>query len=213
MDLDALYRPTASLYDTNRTYVPDVYHQAETAEDADKATPEGGEPCERSVKLQHRPIVGVLFSISGGLEGELFPVYIGRNIIGSDTSCDICLREESVSAQHGSILVRKQTNDDGTEHLQVTLSEIDSGTGLSANGKKVGFETLSCADNDVISVGRSYSLILRLFNAIDKLSVCSEFRRMTEAVDSQDNPIQTSTRQPSLFIRSRWKIRRCESIS
>lgn len=193
MDIDALYRPTESLFDTNRTYVPDVYHQEEMAAETDEAMPETDNLHERSIRLQHRPIVGVLFSISGGLDGELFPVYIGRNIIGSDTSCDICLREKSVSARHGSVLVRKQTDDDGTEHLQVTLSEIDSGTGLSANGKKVGFETLSCADNDVISVGRSYSLILRLFSdAFSKLSVSAEFRKMTEARGTENDGVQTS---------------------
>ena len=193
MDLDALYRPTASLFDTNRTYVPDVYHQEETPPEADGTNPEPDDMRERIVRLQNRPIVGVLFSISGGLDGELFPVYIGRNIIGSDATCDICLREESVSAQHGSILVRKQTDDDGTEHLQVTLSEIDSGTGLSVNGKKAGFETLGCADNDVIGVGRCYSLILRLFSgAFSKLSVSADFRRMSEAVDAEGDSAWTS---------------------
>lgn len=154
--------------------------------------PETEDDCERIVKLQHRPIVGVLFSISGGLDGELFPVYIGRNMIGSEKSCDICLREESVSAQHGSILVRKQTDNDGTEHLQVTLSEIHSGTGLSVNGKKVGYETQSCANGDVIGVGRSYNLILCLFNALNKLSVSSEFRRMEDIVDAKSDNDQSS---------------------
>ena len=187
MDLDALYRPTASLFDTNRTYVPELYHQEEKpVDDADEVIPQADDQAERIVRLQHRPLVGVLFSISAGTDGELFPIYIGRNMIGSNASCDICLLEETVSAEHGTLLVRRQRNGKGEDNLQITLSEANSGTGLSVNGKKVGFDAQSCTDGDVIGVGLHYTLIISLFNAVDKLTVSSGFKRRADTSDSPD---------------------------
>lgn len=207
MDLDALYRPTASLFDTNRTYVPEIYHQEENPEDdRDEALTEADVHAERIVRLQHRPLVGVLFSISGGTDGELFPIYIGRNMIGSDTSCDIRLLEETVSAEHATLLVRRQKSDKGEDSLQITLSEANSGTGLSVNGRKVDFEAQSCTDGDIIGVGLHYTLIISLFNAVDKLAVSSGFKRKTDATvnpedkkPAQDKSEVTEAMPPDIY--------------
>ena len=61
----------------------------------------------RQIVMQERVVVGVMFSISRGLLGEMFPVYLGKNIIGQTPICDIPLKEKTVSPEHAiSILVR-----------------------------------------------------------------------------------------------------------
>ena len=90
MDNDSFYKPSGKVKDTNRTYVPDLYRQvvAEMQEEESEARTDSSESAH-VVRLQNRPLIGVLYSISAGIEGELFPVYVGRNTIGSDPSCDI----------------------------------------------------------------------------------------------------------------------------
>lgn len=182
MDNDSFYRPAGNVKDRNRTYVPDLYRQvaAEMQEEEDCKQKRDADST-RVVKLQNnRQIVGVLYSISAGIEGELFPVYIGRNIIGSDLSCDICLRETSVSAQHGILLARKQTDENGNEYVKVILSDNDSNYGTIVNGERLNLEKVACTDGDIISIGQNYILVLSLFNAIDKLSVAYGFDRIPE---------------------------------
>ena len=140
------------------------------------------------VRLQNRPLIGVLYSISAGIEGELFPVYVGRNTIGSDLSCDICLRETSVSAQHGILLARKQTNVQGDEYINVILSDTNSSYGTCVNGERLNFEKVTCTDGDVISIGQNYVLVLSLFNALDKLTVAYGFDRIPDPKIVDESP-------------------------
>lgn len=180
MDNDSFYKPSGTIKDTNRTYVPDMYRQVA----AEMREEENGQNSPslptHVVRLQNRPLVGVLYSISGGIEGELFPVYVGRNTIGSDLSCDICLRETSVSAQHGILLARKQTNVQGNEYINVILSDTNSSYGTCVNGERLNFEKIICTDGDVISIGQNYVLVLSLFNALDKLTVAYGFDRIPD---------------------------------
>jgi len=159
MDNDSFYKPSGTIKDTNRTYVPDMYRQVA----AEMQEEENGQNISHSpthiVRLQNRPLVGVLYSISAGIEGELFPVYVGRNTIGSDLSSDICLRESSVSAQHGILLARKQTNAQGDEYINVILSDTNSSYGTCVNGERLNFEKVTCNDGDVISIGQNYVLV------------------------------------------------------
>lgn len=181
MDNDSFYKPSGTVKDTNRTYVPDLYRQVVAEIQAEDGSSMASETNPTHVvRLQNRPIIGVLYSISAGIEGELFPVYVGRNIIGSDLSCDICLRESSVSAQHGILLARKQSNEDGNEYINVILSDSNSSYGTRVNGESVNFEKITCSDGDVISFGQNYVLVLSLFNALNKLTVAYDFDRMPE---------------------------------
>lgn len=194
MNNDSFYKPTGNVKDTNRTYVPDMYRQV--AEEMREENQNEQQPVlspTHVVKLQNRPLVGVLYSISAGIEGELFPVYVGRNTIGSDLSCDICLRETSVSGLHGILLARKQTNEGGDEFINVILSDNNSSYGTSVNGERLNFERIVCSDGDVITIGQNYVLVLSLFNALDKLTVsCGfdripELKQMAEEVPSSDS--------------------------
>lgn len=181
MDNDSFYRPTGNVKNTNRTYVPDMYRQVAAEMQAEESGPHpAGIKSVQTLHLQNRPIIGVLYSISAGIEGELFPVYVGRNTIGSDLSCDICLRETSVSAQHGMLLGRKQINDAGEEYVNVFLCDNNSNYGTSINGERLHFDKVSCSDGDVINIGQNYILILSLFKSLDRLSVAYGFDRIPE---------------------------------
>lgn len=193
MDNDSFYKPSGNVKDSSRTYVPDMYRQvaAEMQEEEGGTQASSYEP-SHIVRLQNRPIIGVLYSISAGIEGELFPVYVGRNTIGSDPSCDICLRETSVSAQHGMLLARKQANEEGKEYIKVILSDNNSSYGTIVNGERLNFDKVTCSDGDVITIGQNYVLVLSLFNALDKLSIAYGFDRIPEPkkVEKEKEPIE-----------------------
>ena len=178
MDNDSFYRPTGHVKDTNRTYVPDLYRQA-AAEMQEEEYGMHQELSDKIIKVQSRPLVGVMYSISAGVEGELFPVYIGRNSIGSDLSCDICLQERTVSCQHAILLARMQTNEDGEQYLHILLSYDNSEYGTYVNGDSLMGERMICTNGDVITIGRNYVLQLSLFDTFGKLSVSCDFERIS----------------------------------
>ena len=191
MDNDSFYKPSGNVKDTSRTYVPDLYRQVAAEMQAEDGVALSPTPTPAHVvRLQNRPIIGVLYSISAGIEGELFPLYVGRNTIGSDLSCDICLRETSVSAQHGLMLARKQTDENGDEYINVMLSDNNSSYGTSVNGERLNFERITCSDGDIITIGQNYVLVLSLFNALDKLSIAYGFDRIPEPKIIVEKPVE-----------------------
>ena len=179
MDNNNFYAPSGNVKGTSRTYVPDLYRQvaAEMRSEEEVSTPEFQNG--QVLRLQQRQLVGVLYSLSAGPDGELFPVYVGRNRIGSDTACDICLRESSVSEYHALLLTRKQTDYDGREYVNVVLSDNNSPSGTSVNGECL-YDRQQCSDGDIIGVGQHYELVLSLFTAFDKLSVSRGFDRLPD---------------------------------
>lgn len=201
MDNDSFYKPSGKVKDTNRTYVPDLYRQvvAEMQEEESEARTDSSESAH-VVRLQNRPLIGVLYSISAGIEGELFPVYVGRNTIGSDPSCDICLRESSVSAKHGMLLARKQSNEEGKEYIKVILSDTNSSYGTILNGERLNFEKVTCSDGDVITIGQNYVLVLSLFNALDKLSISCAFDRIPEPKKQEESTVALLPSEPNVVI-------------
>lgn len=201
MDNETLYRPSGKVKDTNRTYVPDLYRQVVAEMQEELSNSQGSVPTpEKVIHLQSRPLVGVLFSISSGIDGELFPVYVGRNTIGSDPTCDICLRETSVSALHGLILTRKQTDERGQEYINVILSDNNSTCGTKVNDEIVCFDNVTCSNGDIITIGQNYVLMLSLFNALGKLSVSYGFDRISEPEKREELTPQTASEQMSNSI-------------
>ena len=169
MDNDSFYKPSGTIKDTNRTYVPDMYRQVAAEMKEEENNQNVASIPTHVVHLQNRPLIGVLYSIT----------------IGSDLSSDICLRETSVSAQHGILLARKQTNAQGEEYINVILSDTNSSYGTCVNGERLSFEKVNCVDGDLISIGQNYVLILSLFNALDKLTVAYGFDRIPEPKTSE----------------------------
>lgn len=182
----SFYQRSGRVKDINRTHVPDLYRQCaeELRAEEQKNTPQSSRTCI----LQSRPIVGVLFSISAGSDGELFPIYIGRNLIGRDEDCDVCLREGTVSTSHATLLARRQFDENGEEVIKIAISDSNSSCGTRVNGEDVDYEKVFCKNGDIITIGENYHLLLTLFESANRLKVSLSFERIpsTTPEDTSD---------------------------
>lgn len=158
--MGGLYGRSASVVDRSKTYIPDIYRNA-AEEIADEQTSQN----DIELKLQSRTIVGALFSISHLSTGELFPIYIGRNTIGSSEDSDICLSEETVSPNHAVLLVRAVEESDGKRTLKIYMTDYDSEFGTMVGDVALEYDKIECRDHDIISVGCNYKFLLCLFDA------------------------------------------------
>lgn len=130
------------------------------------AQPEVGKADKRpAIYIQDRPIVGILVSTSNGGKMELFPLYLGRNIIGRAPKADILLDEETVSQEQAVIVVR---------HLQqpvrryiATLTDQNSTCGTYVNGQPTDFDTHILEDRDIIQFGMGYQMMFVKLDAED----------------------------------------------
>jgi hypothetical protein len=95
-----------------------------------------------------RKIVGVLISYSWVPEGKIFPVLEGRNLIGRDQECEVCIPEDkSMSGRNSHVTWR-----DGS----FTMGDLVSMTGTSLNGKDIQ-ESFHRMDNyATIRAGSTY---------------------------------------------------------
>lgn len=143
----------------NKTYIPDSYRQAGKKEENTAIVKK-----TKEIHLQDRMIAGVLFSISHLYTGEIFPVYVGRNTIGSGKGCDIRLPEESVSTSHAVLLVRNTEATNGRIVMTASLTDYDSEYGTCVDGKPLEFDKVVCHDHDIISIGECYKFLLCLFD-------------------------------------------------
>lgn len=161
-----LYSPSSnSVPDNNKTVIPgsqigggDGYSSVPSSTPSSMGLQE--QNSDRAVKMQDRVVVGVLFSISKGLLGEIFPLYLGRNIIGTTDFCDVCLREKTVSSEHAILYIRK--NPGGG--FEITITDYNSMYGSAVNNVDARYEVLPVHENDVITIGRHYKLLLKLFD-------------------------------------------------
>lgn len=108
-----------------------------------------------------KPVVGFVYSISRQGVGEFWPLHIGANTIGTSPSCDICLREATVSAEHAVLVVRKMKN---PEKTIASISDARSTNGTMVNGESLGFSAVECVNGDVITIGENYELVLLLID-------------------------------------------------
>ncbi|MGM9869125.1 MAG: FHA domain-containing protein [Sodaliphilus sp.] len=131
----------------------------------------------RFFKMKERVVVGVLFSISKGLLGEIFPIYLGKNIIGKNENSDIVLAENTVSPEHAILHTRK--TDAG---LKTTITDFNSMYGTIVNQEDARFETLTLHENDVITIGHHYKFIIKFFE--------TEKYNLAEDPDFQHEPTQ-----------------------
>lgn len=176
----SFYQRSGLVKDSNRTYVPDLYRQC--AEELRAEEQESAPKASRTCILQPRPIIGVLFSVSAGSDGELFPLYIGRNLVGRDENCDVCLRESTVSSSHATVLARRQFDENGEEVVIVAITDNSSTCGTKLNGVDVDYDKVFCHNGDIITVGENYQLLLTLFDARDRLQVSPHFERIPDEV-------------------------------
>lgn len=131
------------------------------------------------------PVVGFLYSISRFGIGEYWPIHIGRNTIGRNEDCDICLKEETVSGLHASLNVKQMKT---TTQLIASIRDEGSKTGMFVNDEELGYEPHSCKNQDLITIGDNYKLLFILINAEEMgLEVSKDFRS-TETGDSASVP-------------------------
>jgi len=163
---DSLYGSmySRSADDDKRTFVPGVGshpsmppvgvlgHQIQTV-------PVSREGETRQIKLQERVVVGVLFSVSRGLLGEIFPLYLGRNIIGQTPNSDITLCERTVSPAHAILHTKK------SEHgCEAEITDFNSVFGTRVNDEDARYDTLPVKENDVITIGAHYKFVVKFFD-------------------------------------------------
>ncbi len=116
------------------------------------------------VRLQERPLVGTLISASADGMGEIFPIYLGKNVIGRGEDCDIRLNEVTVSQNHAVILVRTVVDEYGNHQLSATLTDYDSDYGSNVDGLQAEYDKLTLQNGSTICIGRGYVLTIYLFN-------------------------------------------------
>lgn len=195
---DSLY---GSLYSRseasdNRTYIPDVSKPLDGL--GQKVMPQRGSSLgqaeeNRQVSLQNRVVVGVLFSISRGLLGEIFPLYLGRNVIGQTANCDICLREKSVSSEHAILYIRKEGN---PAQLNMTITDYNSTYGTTVNEMDARYETLPINENDVLTIGKHYQFLVKVFDVENaRLTEDMGFEELTDNSMGTGYPYEEATNQ------------------
>lgn len=195
---DSLY---GSLYSRseesdNRTYIPDVSKPlGELGQEVmPQREPSLGQTEEnRQVSLQNRVVVGVLFSISRGLLGEMFPLYLGRNVIGQTANCDICLREKSVSSEHAILYIRKEGN---PAQLNMTITDYNSTYGTTVNEMDARYEILPVNENDVLTIGKHYQFLVKIFD-VEKAKLTEDmgFEELTDNSMVTGYPYEEATNQ------------------
>jgi pSer/pThr/pTyr-binding forkhead associated (FHA) protein len=140
--------------------------------------PAENRPQQRSANPTGKPVVGFLYSVSRTPAGEFWPLHIGQNTIGKAPSCDICLKEGTVSTDHAVLVVRKMKN---PEKVIASISDARSTNGTMLNGVSLGFTAEECKNGDIITIGENYELFLILVDpATLGLSVSKDFIAVEE---------------------------------
>lgn len=137
----------------------------------------------RSTHQSGKPVAGFLYSISRQGIGEYWPLYLGQNTIGSSPNCDICLREGTVSGEHGVLVVRKMKN---PEKTIASISDARSTNGTMVNGESLGFSAVECFNGDIITIGENYELVLLL---VDVKSLGLKVSEGFIPIDRQEEPV------------------------
>ena len=130
----------------------------------------------------------MLFSISHGLLGEMFPLYLGRNIVGYTENCDVRLLENTVSSEHAIIYIKK---DESVTGYNITITDYNSTYGTLVNNLDGRYETLQVNENDVLTIGKHYRLLVKMFNT-DKAALQEE-----PEFEAMQNNAQVAMAQPS----------------
>jgi len=84
-----------------------------------------------------------LITMRGDIEGQVFRLRIGRQLIGRRPECDIRLRERAVSGIHAEV-VRSATG--------VTIKDLESTNGTLVNGLRIR-ETAPLTQGNLVRVG------------------------------------------------------------
>jgi pSer/pThr/pTyr-binding forkhead associated (FHA) protein len=84
-----------------------------------------------------------LLGVSEPISGYTFRTRIGRTVIGREESCDVVIRDPTVSARHAEIIVRPETT---------TVTNLLATNGTRVNGQQI--QNAELVDGDVLRIGR-----------------------------------------------------------
>lgn len=152
--MDATYIPSMNSGNAqqgqgaNETFGGDAWAHAQQAQGA---TP--------GKSKKEAPVVGFLYTLSNNNKTEFWPLRIGANTVGSSAKCDVRLGEKTVSAEHCTIMVRLLRDGNG---LIASIKDVGTANGTLVNGKDIGYDLHTCSNEDVITVGYNYRLVLLL---------------------------------------------------
>ena len=136
------------------------------------------------------PVVGFLYSISKQGIGEYWPLHIGRNTIGRSESCDICLKESTVSDLHAALNIKQIRSEN---KLYASIRDEGSKNGIFVNKEELDFDAHSCKSNDIITIGLHYRLLLLLIDAeAYGLTVDEGFIPVDAALEEDGNAFEDS---------------------
>ncbi len=171
--------------DSQRTYVPGMRQQPSSVLPnnsvvSNSPISQNQRENNRQIVMQERVVVGVLFSISRGLLGELFPVYLGKNIIGRTPICDIPLKEKTVSPEHAILHTRKTESG-----LEASITDFNSTFGTQINEIDARYETIPVKENDIITIGSHYQFVIKFF----EIEKCGLAENLDFEEPSSDNSI------------------------
>ncbi len=160
------YSQSAGKANIRRTYIAGMKPRDENGNVENKNNPDTGRYIR--IDLQERPLAGILFSVSRNSTGEIFPLYVGRNTIGSEPECDVYLPEDTVSSNHAVLLVRMLPNNEGGRTMSVSITDYDSEFGTAVNGMAVEYDSMPLSGMERIMIGNAYDL---LFIPLDQNSL------------------------------------------
>lgn len=163
MNDKSMYGPSEGKAGINRTYIQGMKPRQAANPDA-PADPRNDKRVSH-IDLQDRPLAGVLYSVSQDALGEIFPVYVGRNTIGSHHESDIYLSEQTVSPNHAVLLVRIIQND-GQRIVTMNLTDYDSEFGTAVNGMRLGYDREPLGGGELIQIGNAYQFIFMPLDAV-----------------------------------------------
>lgn len=120
------------------------------------------------------PVVGFLYSISRQGVGEFWPLHIGSNKIGRTADCDICLAEQTVSERHASLNIKQLKS---TRKILASIRDEGSKNGIYVNEDELDYDSHPVKNNDIITIGDNYKLLLILIDAEEMgLSIAENFQ-------------------------------------
>ena len=105
-----------------------------------------GSPATPSV-AKDRKIVGILVTYSWTPEGQVFPVREGRNFIGRDRECEICVPDDQTLSARNSHITYRQN---------FVIGDMVSMTGTDLDGVPIEEQFHSLSNYSTIRAGSTY---------------------------------------------------------
>ena len=116
---------------------------------------ESGSVSSRREVRNASKLVGWLVTYTLDPNGVDFRVFEGRNIIGRDFNCGICINDNKVSSQHAILLYRNE---------KFRIKDNLSVNGTVVNGEDIDDDSVVLKDGDIIKIGDT---VLLFRTAID----------------------------------------------